>query len=110
MATWDMQLVSRIVRSGDINTIIQKGITQDDCLTSEARAIFSALMSYFTAQGTSGAVLGPNAVQRMFPNFQLCDDISMTTEALCSEVRKQRLVIETVMTIPPPIPAGVWLG
>lgn len=96
MATWDMQLVSRIVRSGDINTIIQKGITQDDCLTNEARAIFSALMSYFTAQGTSGAVLGPNAVQRMFPNFQLCDDISMTTEALCSEVRKQRLVIETV--------------
>ncbi len=94
MATWELQLVSRIVRSGDLGAVTQWGITTDDFLTNEGRALFSTLQGYFAMPGTSGAVLGPYAVQQMFPNFQLCDDVSMTTQALCNEVRKQRLVID----------------
>ncbi len=94
MATWELQLVSRIVRTGDLNSIIQWGITPDDFLTNEGRALFASIQGYFSMPHTSGAVLGPYAVQQMFPNFMLCDDLSMTTEALCVEVRRQRLVIE----------------
>ena len=94
MATWELQLVSRIVRSGSLGDVIQHGITPNDFLTNEGRALFSSLQGYFAQPGTSGAVLGPYAVQQMFPNFQLCDDPSMTVEALCHEVRKQRLTIE----------------
>jgi len=92
MATWELQLVSRIVRSGDLNSVIQWGITPDDFLTNEGRALFASIQGYFSMPHTSGAVLGPYAIQQMFPNFQLCDDPSMTTDALCVEVRKQRLV------------------
>lgn len=91
MATWELQLVSRIVRTGDLNSIMQWGITPDDFLTNEGRALFSSIQSYHSMPEHAGSVLGPYAVQRMFPNFQLCDDTSMSTEALCHEVRKQRL-------------------
>jgi DnaB helicase-like protein len=94
MATWELQLISRIVRTGDLNSVIGWGINPDDFLTNEGRALFASLLGYFSMPETSGAVLGPYAVQRMFPNFQLCDDVSMTTDALCVEVRKQRLSIE----------------
>lgn len=93
MATWELQLVSRIVRTGDLNSVIERGITRDDFLTNEGRALYSSIEGYFSMPEHSGAVLGPYAIQRMFPNFQLCDDSSMTTDALCVEVRKQRLAI-----------------
>ena len=94
MATWELQLVSRIVRSGDLNSVVQWGITTDDFLTGEGRALWTALIGYHQMPQTSGSVLGPNATQRIFPNFVLCDDQSMTMESLCLEVRQQRLVIE----------------
>lgn len=94
MATWELQLISRIVRSGDLNSVLEYGITLDDFLTTEGRGLFNALLGYHQMPETAGAVLGPYAVQRVFPNFQLCDDVSMPTVALCHEVRKHRLVIE----------------
>lgn len=94
MAVWELQLISRIVRSGNLNSVVQWGITTDDFLTNEGRALWTTLVGYHQMPQTSGAVLGPNAFQRIFPNFQLCDDPSMTMESLCLEVRQQRLVIE----------------
>lgn len=43
---------------------------------------------------TAGAVLGPHALQAQYPHFVLCDDPSMTIEALCHEVRKNRIRTE----------------
>lgn len=93
MATWELQLISRIVRTGDFGSVISWGITPDDFLTNEGRALFSSIQGYYSMPEHNGAVLGPFAIQRMFPNFHLCDDTSMTTEALCTEVRKQRLSV-----------------
>jgi replicative DNA helicase len=45
---------------------------------------------YYQSAGTSGAVLGANSIRQVYPTFQLIDDPSMTTEALCFEVRKNR--------------------
>jgi intein/homing endonuclease len=94
MATWELQLVSRIVRTGDLNTAVQWGITLNDFLTAEGHALYSSLLGYYSAPGTTGSILGPQAVQQTFPNFILCDDPSMTMEALCFEVRKARLSLE----------------
>ena len=94
MATWELQLVSRIVRTGDLNTAVQWGITLNDFLTAEGHALYSSLLGYYSAPGTTGSILGPQAVQQTFPNFLLCDDPSMTMEALCYEVRKARLSLE----------------
>ena len=90
MSTAEAQLLSRIIRSGDISTPLNWGMTYEDFLTSECRAIFQHILSYYQMAGTSGAVLGPYAMQRNYPTFQLCDDSSMTMEALCTEVRSNR--------------------
>jgi hypothetical protein len=94
MASWEHQLLSRIIRTGDMNTVLQWGIGYEDFLSSEGRAIFQHMLGYFQMPETSGAVLGPYALQQHYPNFHLYEDPSMTTEALCHEVRQNRLKTE----------------
>ncbi len=94
MAAWEIQLVSRIVRTGELNSVLQWGITETDFLTLQGRGMFRALFAYHASPETSGSVLGPEAARTRFPNFVLCDDVSMTTSALCREVRKSRLTVD----------------
>lgn len=94
MATWEIQLISRIVRTGELNSVLQWGITEADFLTLQGRGLFKALYAYHSMPETSGAVLGPESIRTRFPNFELCDDLSMTTDALCHEVRKVRLSMD----------------
>ncbi len=94
MATWEHQLISRIVRSNDLNAVLQWGVTIDDFLTLEGRGLFGSIVSYFSMNHTRGSVLGEHAIRAYYPHFVLCDDLSMTTEALCVEVRKARLIID----------------
>lgn len=94
MASWELQLVSRIVRSGELKNVIEWGITEHDFLSLEGRAMFNMLMGYYQAPSSAGTVLGPYALSKYAPTFQFCDDQSVTTEFLCHEVRKQRLVLE----------------
>jgi len=56
--------------------------------------MFQHLVGYFQMPETSGAVLGPQALQTQYPTFHLCDDPSMTLEALCTEVRRNRIKTE----------------
>lgn len=94
MASWEQQLLSRIIRTGDINAVLQWGIGYEDFQSSEGRAMFQHLVGYFQMPETAGAVLGPYALHSMYPNFQLIEDYSMTTESLCHEVRKNRIRTE----------------
>ena len=92
MASRELQLLSRIIRTGDIDTAVGWGITRNDFMTGEARAMFEHILSYHTAHKQS--VIGPEAAKSYYPTFQMCDDPSMHTEALCREVRNNRLAIE----------------
>lgn len=94
MASREMQLLSRIVHSGDLNTVIEWGITPSDFLTPEGRAMFNHILGYHSSQDTGGSVLGPQAMVATYPTFLQCDDPGMQTHALCLEVRKERLAIE----------------
>lgn len=94
MATWEFQLISRIVRNNELQKATQWGITEDDFLTNEGRSIFNAILSYYMRPDTYGAVIGQQALSQWFPTVQLYDDPSMTTEALCIETRRHRLRID----------------
>lgn len=94
MATWELQLISRIVRTGDLNSVLQWGITETDFLTLEGRGMWRAVFGYHLSPETRGSVLGPAAVRTRYPNFVLVDDVTMTTDALCAEVRKARIAID----------------
>lgn len=60
-------------------------------LTQETKAIFQRMIAYYNMPDTAGSVWGPQALQQMFPNFPRYDDDSMTTDALCTEVRVKRV-------------------
>jgi replicative DNA helicase len=94
MATWEHQLLSRIIRTGDINSVLQWGISQEDFQSSEGRMLFNHLVNYYQMPGTAGSVLGPHAVHQQYPLFQPIEDPSMSTDALCKEVRENRVRTE----------------
>jgi hypothetical protein len=56
--------------------------------------MYMYLLSYYSMPQSKGSVIGPSAAAQVFPNFALCDDPYMTTEALCAEVRKNRIALE----------------
>lgn len=91
MSTREMQLISRIVRTGDLNSAIEWGITVDDFLTPEGMAMWNSIVGYHSMPETAGSVVGENFVRENYENFILCDDLAMTTPALCSEVRNVRI-------------------
>ncbi len=94
MANREMQLVSRIIHTGELNSVIDWGITSEDFLSNEGRAMWNHILGYYTSVGSSGSVIGPQAMAQFYPHFIRCDDPSMTLDALCLEVRKQRIGIE----------------
>ncbi len=77
-----------------MNTVTRWGINADDFITPLGRGMFLHLSAYFSMPATAGAVLGPHAIQAQYPTFQLVHDLSMTTEALCVEVRRGRTKAE----------------
>jgi hypothetical protein len=95
MASWELQLISRIVKTGELNKALEWGITASDFLTNEGNGLFQNILGYYTMPDTQGSVLGPYALEGHYPGFVLCDDPAMTLDALCTEVRKTRLAIET---------------
>jgi replicative DNA helicase len=94
MASPENQVLSRIIRNGDLHAVLDWGITSDDFRTAQGRAMFSYLVSYYHANTTAGAVPGAATLRDVYPMFELVDDAHMTTPALCTELRKQRISIE----------------
>jgi hypothetical protein len=70
------------------------GIAAEDFLTAEGRAMFNHISGYYSQSISSGSVMGENAARQIYPTFILCDDPSMTTPALCAEVRRNRIILE----------------
>lgn len=96
MASREMQLISRIITSGDLARVVDWGITSEDFLTLEGRAMFNHILGYYSRPDTAGSIIGPQLMAVSYPGFVACDDPGMTTDALCTEVRKQRFAIEGV--------------
>lgn len=91
MASSQHQLISRIIKTGCLSEVLEWGITAGDFTQSETLSVFQLIASYHQAPETAGSVWGPEMLKSKFPNFPLSDDESMTTDALCIEVRRDRL-------------------
>jgi len=94
VANWEIQLCSRVIRTGCLTDVLEQGITPEDFVTSEGRGMFNHLVGYYSQANTAGAIIGVHGAKQVYPNFELCDDESMTTPALCAEVRRQRITLE----------------
>lgn len=88
-------MLSRIIRKGELNEVLHWGITELDFTTPEANTLFGRLLLYRNSPETSGAVWGEHTFSNMFPHYVFCDDPSMTTDALCLEVRKDRIKVDS---------------
>lgn len=98
MSTAEMQLLSRIIRTGDLPLVLAWGISSDDFRTSEGLAMFNHLVGYYSAANTMHSIPGIGTIKNNYPLFEMVDDPHMTTEALCSEVRRVRLILDTKET------------
>ena len=90
----EMQLISRVIRTGNIGEVLEWGITSDDFKTDFGKGAFAHLYSFYTHPGSRGAVMGVQSFRERMPSFVECDDPGMTTPALCMMVRRTRLMIE----------------
>jgi DnaB helicase-like protein len=80
---------------GELNGVVEWGIQPEDFRTGPARSMYLYLLSYYALPQSRGSVIGPIAAGQVFPNFTVYDDPYMTTEALCSEVRQNRIALES---------------
>lgn len=94
MANIEMQLISRVVHSGDLATVLEWGIGIDDFRTVEGKALFNAICAYYADPASRLSVVGPNLFMQRFPQVQLVADNGVATEALCHELRTVRVIAE----------------
>jgi replicative DNA helicase len=92
--SYEFQLISRIITSGNLSEVLEKGITYDDFKTPMGRVIFEHLVAFYTNPESKGSVMGPNILKQQFPNFEIQDDPRITTDALCHLVRQNRVAID----------------
>lgn len=95
MASAEMQLVCKIIKTGDLKKVIEWGINEDDFLMLETKGIFQILMADYTSIEKSGSVMGPQLAATKFTQLNLSDvDDHVTIEHLCHEVRTRRIAKE----------------
>lgn len=94
----EMALISRIAATGQMQTVLEYGITVDDFLGEVARAYWKLLHGYYMHPSTAGSVLTREILEQYLgpvaANISAYDVPTMTLEALCHEVRKARLIVE----------------
>lgn len=91
MAHPDMQLISRIIRQGALEGVLEWGITTEDITLLEAKSMLNHLLGLHLSPDTRGSIVGTHAAAAYYPSFVYCDDDSMTTAALCQQVRERRI-------------------
>jgi hypothetical protein len=94
VASRELQLISRIINRGEITKVVDWGVQPEDFRTGVANSMYKYLLAYYSMPDSRGSIIGPAAATQVFPNFALCDDPWMTTEALCHEVRQNRIALE----------------
>lgn len=95
MASAEMQLVCRIIKTGELKRVLEWGITSEDFMMLETQAIFNQIIAIYTDVDTSGSIMGPRLAASKFTQLNLDDvDDFVTLDHLCKEVRNRRLAKE----------------
>ena len=92
MAGAEMQLVCKIIKTGELRRVVEWGITEEDFLNLETKGIYKQLIAIYSNPDTQGSVLGPRLAQEKFGQLNVDDvDTHTSIEHLCLEVRNRRL-------------------
>jgi len=93
--SYQLALCSRVVKTGSITPVLNFGITEKDFTTPEARSFWNLILAYHTQQESRGSVVTPSVLGLWFKDLPLHDDMpGLTIEALCYQVRRERLLVE----------------
>lgn len=95
MAHPEMQLLSHIIRKGNLEKATEWGIEEADFLTDEGRSFFLHMSALKRDPTSHGAQAGQHHIREFYPTFEFVDDDSMTIEAYCQLVRKRRITSES---------------
>lgn len=90
-----LALCARVVKTGQIAPVLDYGITPDDFTQLEAKNFWALILGYYNSERTKGAVLDPAVLQKWFKDLVLYDMPGSTTEALCYEIRRARIISES---------------
>jgi len=85
----ETQLLSKIIRTGNLRMVIEWGITEADFCTVEGKAMFRHLRGFYMEH--NGSVIGENMLPHTFGTFELCDDPGVNLPTYCTIVRTNRL-------------------
>ncbi len=91
MASFGVQILSRIINTGCFAAIEESGIEEADFATAEEKGVWRVLRGYYHSPQTKNSILGVNSAKAYLPNFTLYEDQHMTTDALCMELRNARI-------------------
>lgn len=89
-----MQLLSHIAENGVLNEAIAWGLVESDFVTDEGRHIYQSMLFTMRDPRYKKSQLGKHSIKRMHSDFIFCSDKTMTLEALCTQVRQQRLLMK----------------
>lgn len=89
-----MGLLSKIVRHDALKPAIEWGLREEDFLTDEGRAIYQHMLMMIRDPRFNGSTPGVNVMALLYPNFDMCDDESVSLEAYCTMVREGKLAVE----------------
>jgi hypothetical protein len=96
----EMALCYRVLKTKDIAPVLDFGITIDDFISHEAKALWATIIGYYNHPQSAGSVLDPYVLRIDNKNFAVGDDMSgHSIQSLCTEVRKYRVKAESNQAI-----------
>lgn len=90
-----MGLLSNIVRNNSLKQAVEWGLRLEDFLSDEGRDIYGHMLTMIRDPRFKDSTPGVNVMKRLYPNFTMVDDESMSLEAYCCMVRENKLNVET---------------
>src|SRR5271154_5008853 len=94
--SYQLALCARVVRTGDVASVLNFGLTSDDFTEIQAKSFWGMLLLYYTQQESRGSVIAPQMMNIHFPTLIMQDDMpGVTIETLCFEIRRSRIITET---------------
>lgn len=87
-ASFEWGLLSRMVRTANMKDVLDWGIREDDFGITQAKATFALIRGLYLHPASAGTVPAASSVQMAFPEFNICDNPSETTDFLCHQVRQ----------------------
>lgn len=86
-ANEEMELVAKILQTGELQPVITAGITLDDFHSPEGVPAFKYIYNYWHARGTNGEVPTRDQFERHYPTIQLPDEDRLSLDAAIKEFR-----------------------